>query len=702
MKKILILSLLCTSFLGATDIGSDTAVTRFNTLQFVNNGDRVAGFAALDAGFVLGGTLATGTWDTFFPVSGPIALQNGTLDLNQDLIFHNVITIASLGNIICNGHAVDFSKVGCIPRSVPSCVISFLAEATQTKSVLSVEWSFDSEFVVIGEDSGTGDELFVYSWDGSTLTLQDSVNFTQDVNGVAWHPTNDWIAVARGSGSGDEIYTYTFDRSGGTLTLIDSLNLGGGGSNGALSVEWHTDGDHLAFGTQVSNNELRVYEIDTAGNFGTVTTVNAGADVNSVRWNFDGEFLGIGTDNIGGGDEIQVYEFTVSPLGLALNASFDAGGIVNEVAWNKAVGDRDIIAFGRPSGSDRIIALRHDSGAGTLTQIAENGAGTNALSVDWDPGENCLAAGLARNSQGSGGELRTFSFENDTLSLEDDAELDQDVNSVRWSSSGLYLAIGLADTGGGTPSLQIYRLDSEFAELNSVFFSDVQLFFDCNTTFQEVSITFSGNNLIHGKGNVLTFAPTFTLLLAENSSLHFKDVTVEGVSGTNIQGIDQTSTFTFQDTTFVLNNDYTFGVGSFNIVQEFKITGKGNKFIYTSDQVSTIKGGLDVVTDGCGTEGFSGCLVLDHGVTFSYDVIEPDLLELEDSASKIRMNSATLCATTSLQLTTGIFQIDGKSFLSSTNGIIFGDCTEANNLCVEILPAANLNITSGELIYNNV
>ena len=162
----------------AVDIGSDTAVTRFNTLQFVNNGDRVAGFAALDGGFVLGGTLATGTWDTFFPVSGPIALQNGTLDLNQDLIFHNVTTIASLGNIIGNGHVVDFSKVGCIPRSVPSCVISFITEATQTKSVLSVEWSFDSEFVVIGEDSGTGEELFVYSWDGTTLTLQENVNFS--------------------------------------------------------------------------------------------------------------------------------------------------------------------------------------------------------------------------------------------------------------------------------------------------------------------------------------------------------------------------------------------------------------------------------------------------------------------------------------------------------------------------------------------
>ena len=51
-KCIFVISIFC--FLGiifCVDIGSDTAVNRFNTQQTLNNGDRIAGFAALQGGF---------------------------------------------------------------------------------------------------------------------------------------------------------------------------------------------------------------------------------------------------------------------------------------------------------------------------------------------------------------------------------------------------------------------------------------------------------------------------------------------------------------------------------------------------------------------------------------------------------------------------------------------------------------------------
>ena len=64
------------------------------------------------------------------------------------------------------------------------------------------------------------------------------------------------------------------------------------------------------------------------------------------------------------------------------------------------------------------------------------------------------------------------------------------------------------------------------------------------------------------------------------------------------------------------------------------------------------------------------------------------------------LNGGNLVANT-LSLTKGIFQVDGKSTLQATTSITFGDGTAANNLDVNLLPAANLNVI-GNLIYKNV
>ena len=96
-----------TSF--CVDIGSDTAPTRFSTQQTLWNGDRVAGFASLEAGFRLIGSVATATFDSFFPVSGDIELRFGALILDRDLILRNVSSFITLGDIFGNGHTLEFS-----------------------------------------------------------------------------------------------------------------------------------------------------------------------------------------------------------------------------------------------------------------------------------------------------------------------------------------------------------------------------------------------------------------------------------------------------------------------------------------------------------------------------------------------------------------------------------------------------------------
>lgn len=122
MKKImhytkrLLLVFISTPLFGI-DIGSDSAVTRFNTQQTLNNNDRIAGSAQLMAGFVLANSSVTATFDSFFPVTGSISLAHGTLLLNRDLVLRDISTILELGNIVGNSYGIEFSSsVTCIPN----------------------------------------------------------------------------------------------------------------------------------------------------------------------------------------------------------------------------------------------------------------------------------------------------------------------------------------------------------------------------------------------------------------------------------------------------------------------------------------------------------------------------------------------------------------------------------------------------------
>lgn len=96
--------------LQAVEIGSDTSPTRFNTQQSVANGDRIAGFASLDAGFSLENSSVVATFDSFFQVSGIIDMNSGRLNLTRDLLLNNVLGFTTLGSFAGNGHTLEFPE----------------------------------------------------------------------------------------------------------------------------------------------------------------------------------------------------------------------------------------------------------------------------------------------------------------------------------------------------------------------------------------------------------------------------------------------------------------------------------------------------------------------------------------------------------------------------------------------------------------
>ncbi len=74
-------------------------------------------------------------------------------------------------------------------------------------NVISVDWRPDDTQLAIGKSTGSPnvlleDEVVVFSFDGSSLTLEDTFDHGAQINEVAWRPDGDFLAVPREDGSG--------------------------------------------------------------------------------------------------------------------------------------------------------------------------------------------------------------------------------------------------------------------------------------------------------------------------------------------------------------------------------------------------------------------------------------------------------------------------------------------------------------------
>ena len=224
---------------------------------------------------------------------------------------------------------------------------------------------------------------------------------------------------------------------------------------------------------------------------------------------------------------------------------------------------------------------------------------------------------------------------------------------------------------------------------------NIKVCLNSNVTFQDCCITFTGNSTLDGRGNCLTIKPTCTIRIAPNASLLMKNIIVQGVQTGRIVPLDSTSTLSLKSVEWVLDQNYSFTQGHFDVLKQFKISGRNRVFSYESDQVSTI--------------GKNATLQLDAAVTFSYQPqAGQDLIQLLDATSTIFLKGATLHASNvGLQLEKGILQVDRESFLSSDGntfitGIKLGDGTSAaNNISLDILPAAQLKIAQGFVVEND-
>lgn len=226
--------------------------------------------------------------------------------------------------------------------------------------------------------------------------------------------------------------------------------------------------------------------------------------------------------------------------------------------------------------------------------------------------------------------------------------------------------------------------------------SNVVIYLNSNVTLQRSGIRCRGNVSIVGQGNSLSLGSTSTIIVDSGASLLLSDIAITGVSDFQIQCLDDVGTITYDNVSLVLDGNYTFTRGKFEVRNNLSVSG-AYTFAYQSSQQSTINSKSEIF--------------FDSGVTFSYapPIASRDLLKMVDSSSQLTLNSATLYSTTTgLRLTKGTIMIDGLSNLSSdatvdAQAISLGDgVSAANNVTIEWLPDAQLVIRRGRVVYANV
>jgi len=319
--------------------------------------------------------------------------------------------IANSTNLVGEGTAYGIFVTAGLP---------LLDSANYGSFALSVDWltsGTNTYLAVGGLTPSNGDEIQIFSFDGSNLSLIDSENYGLLVNSVDWLMSGNNIFLAVGGRdpiNGDEIQIFSFD--GSLLTTVTSENYG----SRVLSVDWLTSGTNtfLAVGGRdpINGDEIQIFSFD-GSNLSLEDSANYGAFVLSVDWLTSGTNIYLAVGGVGPSfpnDEISIFSFDGSNLSFVTSENY--GSQARSVNWLTS-GTNTYLAVGglSPDSPNDEISIFSFDGL-DLSFVDSKAYGTQVTSVNWltTCTNTYLAVGGAQPT--SGDEIQIFSFDGSNLS----------------------------------------------------------------------------------------------------------------------------------------------------------------------------------------------------------------------------------------------------------------------------------------------
>ncbi|MBU4270218.1 hypothetical protein KKE07_05095, partial [Candidatus Dependentiae bacterium] len=520
----------------------------------------------------------------------------------------------------------------------------------------------DDKWKEIGEktrDSGTGNNLRILGFDGSSLNLLSSLLFANDVNTVAWHPSQYYLAIGiQAAITGFEVRIYSWN--GTTLSQTSGAEIG----TGVRAVAWSRDGNYLAISQ--SNDYVRVYSFSA----GTITlqaslllTGFGTAARDAISWDSTGQYIVVG-DGSTATNSLRVLYYN-GATSLTQNVAVSPGSVIQTVDWRP---NSDLIAVGLSATTERLRLYRFASGSLTDVTSAYVGEIYTIYSVNWSNNGNYLVSG--RDDQ-AGNDLKTYYFNsyNNQLLLLAGFEVPSDVYCAKWAHGENYLATG--DQGDYVRVYGITKRDLDFYDTDLILNSDLNI---------KMTANFFNSCSINGNGNRINLDTSGIINIGAGSSLTIKNAEIYGLSKQNLKCLSDNSSLIVQNCVLTLTSNYLFDQGSILFDKDVIISGT-NFFTYASRQTSTINS--------------DSRLYLSQNLTFSYAPKRnnKDLIYMTDVSSGLYLDGTTLLSTnTGLRLSAGSLFLDNKVTISALGIALSESIVFNSDLTLNILASANLDL----------
>ena len=206
-------------------------------------------------------------------------------------------------------------------------------------------------------------------------------------------------------------------------------------------------------------------------------------------------------------------------------------------------------------------------------------------------------------------------------------------------------------------------------------------------------VTFSGNCEIEGNGQTVYFIDGCKLTVEKGSTLSFRNISLTGIKENKIICSDNNSKIIFDNTSMNFTGNYTFSIGSFEILNTVDFKGS-----YTFEYLSSIPSTIHKNSE----------LVISNDITMylgNNGTITP--FTFIDQTSNLKIQNAKFkIGSTGFQLKKGTLSVEGYvnldiSSTSSTNSLIFGTGQKEDDAILKVCSASRVLVESGALVYNN-
>lgn len=211
----------------------------------------------------------------------------------------------------------------------------------------AVAWHPDGNFLAVAEQNSS--TLRVYPIDetgvfGAAITATLSLGATMLRNALVWHPSGNYLAVGCAANAlGAELFVYDFD--GNSLTAAGSQEIAGT----INSLSWKPGTTILSVGHAATGDRLLSYEYDSSGkSFTEKSSMRTGLqeEVLSLRWDSNGECLFAGVAATASNVELQAYVYEPNDERLNLVAGYSLSGAANSVDFHPINNQKVVTADG--------------------------------------------------------------------------------------------------------------------------------------------------------------------------------------------------------------------------------------------------------------------------------------------------------------------------------------------------------------------